>query len=138
MSYCRLRSRSSDTFFKCHFRCFKTQRREQLLTLLVLQSMISASRPSLPCPACASSLSIYYNSLFSVTGCVKVKTRVCLGSDTSCLLVLLVLKYTGQACLNKKVDINIPNKYSFCSWPNVFLSRILFLLFVSNFSCICA
>lgn len=108
MSYCRLRSTSSDTFFKCHFRCFKTQRREQLLTLLILQSMISASQPSLPCPAHASFLSIYYNSLFSVTGCVKIKTGVCLGSGTSCLIVFLILIYTGQACLNKKVDIDIP------------------------------
>ncbi len=56
----------------------------------------------------------------------KGKTGVCLVSGTRCFLVLLILKYIRQACLDKKVDINIPNKCSFCSQPDVFMCHCLF------------
>lgn len=94
---------------------YKIQWREQLLTHLILRSMISASQPGSLHPSGASP--VHYHSLFSVTDCVKIsskgKTWVCLVSGTSCFLALLIWKYTRQACLDKKVDINIPNKRSF-------------------------
>ncbi len=83
--------------------------------------------------------SLFYSlHSFQCDGCekksFKAKTGVYLVSGTRCFLDLLILKYIRQACLDKKVDINIPNMCSFCSQPDVFMCHFLFYYLCPTFA----